>query len=237
MYHYVYRITNKQLNKHYYGVRTTKIQPKDDLGHKYFSSSRDKDFITDQKTNPMNYRYKVVKIFNKRDDATQYEVLLHEMFDVGVNESFYNRSKQTAVGFDRTGIPSWCNGLTNLGGYKLKLTPEQRLERSMRQMGQKNAMYGKEPWQKGKKFTDESKDKMRKTIGDSRKGHKHSLYGVAMNDDTKMKISNSLIGFRHDDRECPHCKKIGRGPNMTRYHFDNCKLKEKKEYNEFIDIN
>lgn len=24
-------------------------------------------------------------------------------------------------------------------------------------------------------------------------------------------------------RECPHCGKQGKGPNMTRYHFDNCK--------------
>ncbi len=24
---------------------------------------------------------------------------------------------------------------------------------------------------------------------------------------------------------CPHCGKSGKGPNMTRYHFDNCKLK------------
>ena len=27
------------------------------------------------------------------------------------------------------------------------------------------------------------------------------------------------------EKVCPHCNKIGRGPNMTRYHFDNCKFK------------
>ena len=27
------------------------------------------------------------------------------------------------------------------------------------------------------------------------------------------------------ERICPHCGKIGKGPNMTRYHFDNCKVK------------
>ena len=34
--HYVYRITNKIENKHYYGVRSCKIDPKLDLGIKYF---------------------------------------------------------------------------------------------------------------------------------------------------------------------------------------------------------
>ena len=24
---------------------------------------------------------------------------------------------------------------------------------------------------------------------------------------------------------CPHCEKEGKGSNMTRWHFDNCKLK------------
>lgn len=27
------------------------------------------------------------------------------------------------------------------------------------------------------------------------------------------------------ERTCPHCDKVGKGPNMTRYHFDNCKQK------------
>lgn len=32
----------------------------------------------------------------------------------------------------------------------------------------------------------------------------------------------------HPVKECPHCGKIGRGPNMTRYHFDNCKEKHEQ---------
>jgi DNA polymerase-1 len=48
IYHYVYRITNVVEGKHYYGKRSSKIGPKLDLGKKYFSSSRDKQFIQDQ---------------------------------------------------------------------------------------------------------------------------------------------------------------------------------------------
>jgi len=101
-YHYVYRITNTKLNKHYYGTRTSK-NPKEDIGIKYFSSSKDKDFIKDQKENPQNYKYKIIKIFNNRKEAIKLEIKLHSKFDVGVNESFYNRAKQTSTGWDRTG--------------------------------------------------------------------------------------------------------------------------------------
>lgn len=32
--------------------------------------------------------------------------------------------------------------------------------------------------------------------------------------------------IKRKEKTCPHCNKTGRGPNMTRYHFDNCKEKE-----------
>ena len=49
-FHYLYRITNLVENKHYYGIRTSKTTlPQYDLGIKYFSSSKDKEFKKDQK--------------------------------------------------------------------------------------------------------------------------------------------------------------------------------------------
>ena len=64
MFYYVYRITNKLLNKHYYGYRSSKIEPILDIGIRYFSSSTNKDFINDQKDNPLHYKYKVIRIDN-----------------------------------------------------------------------------------------------------------------------------------------------------------------------------
>ena len=55
MNHYVYRITNLKQNKHYYGCRTSKIRPIDDIGTIYFSSSTDTDFLYDLKENRENY--------------------------------------------------------------------------------------------------------------------------------------------------------------------------------------
>lgn len=39
------------------------------------------------------------------------------------------------------------------------------------------------------------------------------------------KISKALKGKPKERVTCPHCGKIGGKANMTRYHFENCKLK------------
>ena len=103
IYHYVYRITNLVECKHYYGTRSSKVHPTEDLGIEYFSSSLDKNFIKDQKDKPHNYKYKVIRLFDSRKEAIAFEIRLHEKFDVGVNYSFYNRAKQTSVGWDSQG--------------------------------------------------------------------------------------------------------------------------------------
>lgn len=91
-YHYVYRITNTKENKHYYGSRSSKVEPKLDLGIKYFSSSSDKEFKNEQKENKSIFKYKVIKIFETRKEANMYEHLLHTRFQVHVNKKFYNLS-------------------------------------------------------------------------------------------------------------------------------------------------
>jgi hypothetical protein len=120
IYHYVYRITNIVGKKHYYGVRTSKIHPSQDLGIKYFSSSKDNAFKQDQKDNPSHYKYKVVQIFSFRELAVQREVDLHNKFDVGNNvdidgnKKFYNKTKQTSTGFDTTGMAAYKDGKGNV---------------------------------------------------------------------------------------------------------------------------
>ena len=99
MFHYVYRITNISTKKHYYGCRTSKVCPSADLGVKYFSSSTDVDFIKEQKTNPKNFKYKVIFITMTRQAALALEIKLHNRFNVRVNECFYNKANQTSTGF------------------------------------------------------------------------------------------------------------------------------------------
>ena len=99
-FHYLYRITNVVENKHYYGIRTSKnALPQDDLGTKYFSSSRDKEFITDQKLHPENYKYKIVRISENRKEVAELEIFMQTKFEVSKNPKFYNRAIQTSSGF------------------------------------------------------------------------------------------------------------------------------------------
>ncbi len=104
-YHYLYRITNLVENKHYYGIRTSRndILPHQDLGVKYFSSSTDKNFIKDQKEHPENYRYKVIIVSDSRKKVANLEIKLHNKFNVGVNNNFYNKVIQTSTGFNPLG--------------------------------------------------------------------------------------------------------------------------------------
>jgi hypothetical protein len=131
IYHYVYRITNIILNKHYYGKRSSNIIPKLDLGIRYFSSSYDKDFIIDQKANPQNYKYKVIYIFDEIIKALLLEIKLHNKFNVGVNNNFYNKVKQTTTGFDSTGITMSEERRQQLIISKTNLTPSEETRKKI----------------------------------------------------------------------------------------------------------
>lgn len=102
--YYVYQITNKINNKKYIGYRGTTLNPEDDLGVKYFSTSHDKDFKQDQKINRKNYLYEVLSVYCTADEAIHEEMRLHELYDVAKNPKFYNKSKQTLKGYDCSGF-------------------------------------------------------------------------------------------------------------------------------------
>lgn len=215
-YHYVYRITNIIKQKHYYGTRTSKCLPIEDLGIKYFSSSKDKDFIQDQKSSPSNYKYKIIRIFDTRKEAIELEIKLHDRFDVGINESFYNRSKQTSSRFDTTG---------------LKNTKSQRLLNSAKNSGKNNAMFGRsvyEVWVEkyGVERAIILKNEMFIKRSKSVSGENNPNYGNKWSDYKKELMSIKKRGIKFEKIICPHCGKEGGGPNMTRYHFENCKDKD-----------
>lgn len=89
-FHYVYRITNIVTQMHYYGVRSCKCLPHNDIGTRYFSSSLNKLFKIDQKNSPQNYKYKILAVLPSRIKAEQRESKLHALFNVMHNNKFYN---------------------------------------------------------------------------------------------------------------------------------------------------
>jgi len=131
-YFYTYSITNIITSMQYIGKRQSMLKPVDDIGIKYFSSSRDSEFMEDQRENPRHYKYEVIKTFSSAKEQAEHEILLHEKYDVGKNPMFYNKAKQTSAKFDRTG---------------LKRTAKSKDEQSKRMTGKK---YSKERVAKSK---------------------------------------------------------------------------------------
>lgn len=137
-YHYVYRITNVVTGYHYYGSKSCNEEPWENIGKKYFSNSTNKLFIQDQKNNPKDYKYKVIKLFEScREDATELEMILHKKFDVKHHPKFINRSNQTSKKFDTTG--------TDIG-KKINNTRLNRVNSEGLNVNQQNGLKVSEKW-------------------------------------------------------------------------------------------
>lgn len=162
-YHYTYRITNTEERMYYYGVHSCNCLPKEDIGVKYFSSTK-KEFIKDQKENPQNYKYKVLKIFSTRKEAVEHEIFLHNKFNVKCHKQFYNKSNQTSVKFDTTGTKI-VHSETRNKKISLALTgvkhPKERVEKMKNSLLKKYEEGYINP-NKGKKASQEVRNKISK---------------------------------------------------------------------------
>lgn len=230
MYHYTYMIRSSNA-MFYIGARSCAVLPEDD---KYYGSCD--SFTAWQKENNEALDKHIAGVFPSRALAIEHEIELHNFYDVAKNKLFWNKAKQTAVGFDTTGTTQ---------------SDELKLNKSIKT--------------KGRPKTDEHKEKIRqahigkvkseqhrKALSESKKGKPSPLKGVSigkgriLSDSHKEKIGLSNRGkvrsiehcekqskarkgvtpaynpTRYENVECPHCGKIGMKANMTRYHFNNC---------------
>lgn len=225
-YHYVYRITNVITEMFYYGDRSCNCHPSEDIGIKYFSTSSLKLFINDQKENPQDYKYKIVRIFEScRTDAKQLEVELHKRFDVKNNKKFINRSNQTSSGFSNGDISGEANPM--FGRNHTEESKAKMSENSKWMTGDKNHMFNKH-------HTDESKKKMSDSLTGIGLGVENSFYGKTHSDKQKEKWSedrkgtrlgteNSFYGKTHSDETKKKISEMSK--NMIR---DNIKIYDNK---------
>lgn len=93
MNHYTYKITYNT-GKYYIGVRSCNCNPEEDT--KYLGSSK-------HTPNDKVILKEILDVFATRKEAVLNEIELHNKFEVSTNEMFYNKAKQTSVGFDTTG--------------------------------------------------------------------------------------------------------------------------------------
>lgn len=217
IYHYVYRITNLVEKKHYYGKRSSKCDPKLDLGKKYFSSSTDKKFKADQKLNPQNYRYKIVQSFCDAILALTREVKLHSKFNVGINEKFYNKARQTSVGF-------------NFTGGKISDEAKEKLSRMFKGKPRSEEIKAKiSKTNTGKIRSEESKFKQSKRQK-GKPGHKHS-------EQTKLKLAEiqRSKSYSEESRQKMSIAKKGKPFHYTEEHKRN-QSKAQRKFNYITPI-
>lgn len=252
-YHYVYRITNTLENKHYYGKRSTDNEPIKDLGIKYFSSSTDKEFKRDQKHNPQNYKYKVIRLFESKNDAVNFEIKLQRKFNVSTNDRFYNKAIQTSSFFDVTGTTftnehkqkisqasaGENNAMYGMRGEKhprfgLKHTEESKLRMSESAKGKiisDEARLNMSKAHLGRKHTEETKVKI--SIAKSGENHpffdipkeQHPMFGKNHSDKAKRAISEKNTGKVRIRVECPYCHRSFAKNMYVKYHGEKCKMK------------
>lgn len=151
----------------------------------------------------------------------------------------------------RKAVIDTCRGELHHSYNKSLWSDEEKLEISKRQSGSSNSMYGKTPWNKGKKgavHSDETKEKMskahkgkqfsdntRKKLSDAHKGKtlseetKEKLrqinLGKKLKPESIEKTASANRGKKQEVLTCPHCLKTG-GNTMYRWHFDRCREKK-----------
>jgi len=206
MNHYTYLLQSKTDDMMYIGVRSCDGLVEED---NYWGSSRHLPNGKGGNLKSVCDKF-ILGRFESRKDALQDEIRRHRINDVAVSKLFWNRAIQTSTGFDTTGVASW--------NKDKEFSEESRLKMSESR--------------KGMKLTNETKSKISKgNLGkpkhnaDSRRRISEGNKNKVINAVTRAKMSEARTGVKQPITTCPHCDKTGGQRAMTRYHFENCKIK------------
>lgn len=130
-------------------------------------------------------------------------------------EELYGLEKSQAI---KTKLSLKCGKSGDENGMYGRTHSDEQKEKwkndpKRKKLGSDNGMFGKPCYYN---MSEEKKDQWRNNISNSTRGK------------SKSKEHSSKIGLAHKGKPkathtCPHCTFVGRGGNMKRYHFDNCK--------------
>lgn len=200
MFYYVYRIIcfhPESICKYYYGYRSSKIDPI--LDNYWSSSSYLKEAIAIY--GKQWFKKKIIKVYYNKKDALSMEIKFHEKFQVHTNPLFFNKCKQTKLGF-------YCFGDTIRGKTyeeihgeeKANLLRKQRSEKAKgkNNKGVNNPMYGKNHTKEVKKYQSSLKQ-----------GEKHPQYGWSW---ITNGVENNKVNLKKD--KIPQGWKLGRTTNI-----------------------
>ena len=207
---YVYKYTNKHTGKWYIGSHN---------GNKPYYSGSGLLFAKAKIKYGLDSFIKEI-LYTGEDYRIVEEMILKEC-DAANDPMSYNMKNEAIGGSfagDKNGM--WGKKLSEEQKYKCGrgFRGKSRSDHSEKMSGENNPMFGKNDHTHGiKKY---SNNNLNKTY--------EEIHGEEFAKEIKTKLSNIHKGKKKNWNivECPYCNKIGKGPNMTRYHFDNCKNKK-----------
>jgi ribosomal protein S27AE len=210
MNHYVYLIEKKNAlpdsAKYYIGVRSCEGLIADD---DYMGSSK---YLTEDigKQGKNNFNKIILKRFQTREEAVQYEIDMHNEFEVASNTLFFNKAKQTVVSFT-PGVGE------NNYFYGKKHTEESR--QKMREILKTKDCRNKRTV--FPKLSDETKLLMSLRRKEWMSVNKHPMLGVKKT--KQMKLNSSLGGLKQKRDTCKKCGLTTIAGNIARWHNEKCK--------------
>lgn len=246
---YTYLIKHIPTNTFYYGCKYAKGCHPSTFWIDYWTSSKYVNVLIEE-TGKESFEFEIRKVFTDVNVCRNWESKVLKRMKVVQREDFINRTDNisidpicAALGLinrivtEKSRSASKTVGLANKGKkrtvtqretiskaligntYKLGVKESQESCEKKRQM-----RLGKSSGMKGKTHTDEAKSKQ------GHIGEDHWNYGKHHSEETLEKMRKPRGPQKAKsiriERTCPYCKLTGKGPNMARYHFDNCKLKE-----------
>lgn len=230
--YYVYRVELILTNEYYFGYREAHVKqqryPKDDLWIKYFTSS----------TKIAN----LIKQYGKDNFSTQ---VIYE--DTNLIETFWIEQDYIKFYWDDPLLLNehYSNRTNNSKVFRIEWSEDKRnqaRERALLEISngthnfvgdnhpsKRKVANGTHPWigpeNNRKKFSEGNHPWLG---GDFQRNHMkrlvengtHNLLGD--NNPVHKLVENGTHHFQLE-YTCPHCGKIGKGPPMLKWHFDNCK--------------
>jgi len=198
--YYVYRITNNKPNsipKYYYGFRKCNTSPS--LDTKYMGSS--KYLKQDIKNIGIEYfSKKIIKTFNNKESAIDYEIMLHLKFNVDKNVMFYNRCKANKFGYKCTGDVLKGKSYTDIHGEEKAIKLKEERSRKIKEISSNRNYIGDKNPNYGNKWSEAMKEKM----SEMKSGQNNPIYG-------KIIINNGIKEKRiSKDSNIPEDYVIGR---------------------------
>jgi hypothetical protein len=212
----IVEIRSEHFGRKYYGASYKEGASPEELGVTYFSSSRKiKEII--KKYGSASVRFEIRRIFSDVYSCLRWESSFLRRIDARNNQLWLNEHNGDGKFYckehteeSRKKMSAWQRENSPLRGRKRPDVSEYLRNRT----GGRNPNFGK-------KLSEETIKKMAAAQSTRTWRYKHT-------EEDKKKMGEYRKGktLVRKEHTCPKCGLVGKGPNMKRWHFDNCRVKQ-----------